>query len=153
IVYDIRLPPSTLRSAPCAPFHITAHSDLDVPFDPSQPASIRIISKEFPWALDVHETARGAGVSCRAVLATLYDALQTPLTDHEWGFSSDDLRQRMVRAWTRRGMLEGRNTPLKRVDLLGGRCKLQGFCIDKDFVTHRNLPGTRPVQDTWIVRF
>ncbi|KAJ7091978.1 hypothetical protein B0H15DRAFT_777959, partial [Mycena belliarum] len=156
IVYDIRLPPSTFRCAPCAPFRIT-RSDLDVPLDPSRPASIRLISRDFPWAFDVHETSRGAGVSCRAILASLYDALQAPLADHEWGFSSDDLRQRMVRAWERRGPLEGgtmaRIPFLKRVDFLGTRCKLQGFCRDKEFVSRRVLPGTRPVPDTWIVRF
>ncbi|KAJ7665696.1 hypothetical protein B0H17DRAFT_951246, partial [Mycena rosella] len=93
-------------------------------------------------------------VTCREVLVALYDSLQTPLADHEWGFSSDDLRQRMVRAWKRRGALDGgRVSLLKRVDLLGGRCKLQGFCRDTDFAAHRFLPGTRPVPDTWVVRF
>ncbi|KAJ6538886.1 hypothetical protein DFH09DRAFT_930108 [Mycena vulgaris] len=154
IIYDIRLPPSTLRSAPYAPFYIAAYSGLDAPFAPSRPSSIRIMSKDFPWALDVDETTAGAGVTCREVLDALYDSLQTPLADHEWGFSSDDLRQRILRAWRRRGPLHSGNmTLLKRVDLLGGRCKLQGFCRDEDFVVRRSFPGARSVTDTWIARF
>ncbi|KAJ7475406.1 hypothetical protein B0H11DRAFT_1727684, partial [Mycena galericulata] len=112
-------------------------------------ASIRIISKEFPWAFDVYEGTRGAGVTCRDVVSVLYDALQLPLTDTDWGFASDDLRQRIVRAWKRRGSLDG-GLILKRVDLLGGRCRLQGFRKDEDFAGHRLFPGTQPVTDTWV---
>jgi hypothetical protein len=154
IIYDIRLPPSCLRSAPNAPLRIASSADLDIPFAPSRPASIRIISREFPWAIAVSEGTRGAGVSCWEVLVALYDSLQMPLADHEWGFSSDDLRQRMVRAWKlRESAGSGQAALLKRVDLLGGRCMLQGFRRDGEFTAQRLYPGTRLVPDTWTVCF
>ncbi|KAJ7933824.1 hypothetical protein B0H13DRAFT_683682 [Mycena leptocephala] len=154
LIYNVRCPPSTLRAAPYSLFHTTTYSDLALPFVPSRPASIRIISKELPWAFDVPEGTRGAGVTCQEILSTLYRALQAPLTDSEWGFCSDEMRQRMERAWRRRDSLDGRRvTSLKRVDLLGSRCKLQGFCKDDDFVAQRLFPGTQPLPETWIVRF
>ncbi|KAJ7782376.1 hypothetical protein DFH07DRAFT_321836 [Mycena maculata] len=133
IIYDIRYPPPTLRSVPCSPFRITGYSDFesDEPFTPSRPASIRIISKEFPWTFEIHESTRGAGVTRREIISGLCDVLQTPLTDTDWG--SDDMKERMVRVRKHRGFLDGGLT-LKRVDLLGGRCKFQGFCKDEDFV-------------------
>ncbi|KAJ6507263.1 hypothetical protein C8R47DRAFT_1037070 [Mycena vitilis] len=157
IVYDIRCPPSTLRSAPASPFNITRHSGLSAPFTPSRPASVRIISKEFPWTFDVHERTRGSGVTCQDIISALYGALQAPLAENEWGFCSDDLRQRIIRAWKRResqvGRRSGAESSLKRVDLLGSRCKLRGFCRDEAFVARRLFPGTQPLPDTWIVRF
>lgn len=93
-------------------------------------------------------------MTCREVVSELYGALQAPLADSEWGFSSDELRGRILKAWKRRAALDGqRITLLKRVDLLGGRFKLQGFCRDEDFVARRLFPGIRPVPDTWVVRF
>ncbi|KAJ7760998.1 hypothetical protein B0H16DRAFT_1262199, partial [Mycena metata] len=71
-------------------------------------------------------------VNCQEVISSLHNALHVPLVDSEWGFSSDDLRQRMVEAWRLRDSLNGGEiTALKRVDLLGGWCKLQGFCRDE----------------------
>ncbi|KAJ7121353.1 hypothetical protein C8R43DRAFT_1076800 [Mycena crocata] len=154
IAYDIRCPPATLRSDQFSTFHITTYFDLDIPFDTSRPASIRIISNEFPWTFHVHEGMRGAGVTCREVVSSLYDALQAPLSDTDWGFSSNEQRGRMARAWKRRHSLDGgRSTCLKRVDLLGGRCRLQGFYRDEDLVAQKSLPGMQPVSDTWIVCF
>ncbi|KAJ7071932.1 hypothetical protein C8F01DRAFT_1243033 [Mycena amicta] len=166
ISYDVRYPPSTLRnSAPSSSSSVTVgfkFSDLNVPFCPSstgkRPIAIRVISRDFPWMVDV----RGTGViTCQEVLIALYECLQTPLTDTEWGFASDNLRARIVRAWKRRHAAELDNEPLRRVDLLGARCKLQGFCRDEEFARRRILPGRgNRVRDedaygvdVWIVKF
>ncbi|KAJ7646752.1 hypothetical protein FB45DRAFT_781085, partial [Roridomyces roridus] len=152
ITYDLRLPPSTLR-----PTLLQGYLNFDEPFSISslRPRSIHLISKDFPWTVVIHESTRGAGVTCRDAVCGLYDALQVPLTDVDWGYVSESerRRERVLRAWKRRERLLKGATGLKRVDLLGRRCRLQGFRKDEDFVRRRVFPGTRRVVDTWVVCF
>ncbi|KAF7315880.1 hypothetical protein MIND_00104500 [Mycena indigotica] len=162
ISYDVRCPPSTIRVSPstqntrAGPAY--RFSDLNIPFCPSsrpikRPHSIRLISKDFPWAIEV--CSIGA-ITCQEILIALYDSLQTPLTDTDWGFASEELRGRIFRAWERRHTPTPDGGPLRRVDVLGTRCRLQGFCRDEEFATKRSLPGQESrgeLVDTWIVKF
>ncbi|KAF7322050.1 hypothetical protein MKEN_00728000 [Mycena kentingensis (nom. inval.)] len=152
IAYDVRCPPSTLRSSSDSELKF---SHLDIPFCSSCPRTIRLVSRDFPWSIDVRASDPWAAVTCQDVLRTLYEFLQAPLTDSDWGFCSDKIRRRMLRAWKRRHARILDPGPLRRVDLLGGACKLQGFYRDEQFSRQRMFlrREERERVDVWVVKF
>ncbi|KAI6043409.1 hypothetical protein EDC04DRAFT_3088108 [Pisolithus marmoratus] len=114
---------------------------------PQSPA-IRIISRSFPWTLDINGPA-----TCAAVFEGLYDMLQKPIADSEWGTICEESRCRtiMKAAKARTGTTDV--DELKRIDWLGDMTAFKGLEKDSEFERKRLLPGTAPCPETWVVKW
>lgn len=94
-------------------------------------------------------------MTCEHVWNALYNALQQPLVDSEWGFIVQDSKRLEVvkNAIKKRtdGNAKADKAP-KRIDYLGDTTLFRGLEKDDDFVKTRMLPGTQPCKETWIVK-
>ncbi|KAF8199793.1 hypothetical protein K438DRAFT_1822538 [Mycena galopus ATCC 62051] len=116
----------------------------------SSSAHIRLISKAFPWTIDI---VSKAPVTIEAVWDALHIGLQQPILDSEWGFIIGDkkLRESIEKAAKKRA--DSDNEPgLKRIDWLGGNTIFKGLDRIEDFAELRLLPGTEPCTETWVVK-
>jgi len=115
---------------------------------------IRIISKSFPWSIDIKAASRSAApfITCDHIWDALYSALQENIADSEWGLivTDGELKKRVESAAKKRDHDDGRK--LKRIDLLGRATMFKGLEKDRDFARDRLLPGSDPCADTWVVR-
>ncbi|KAG2139245.1 hypothetical protein DEU56DRAFT_324348 [Suillus clintonianus] len=73
-----------------------------IPLTPARPKQIRLISKDFPWAFDIEPSPKEEYITCLTVITALYNALQLPLEDTEWGAAGEDKRARIIEARNRR---------------------------------------------------
>ncbi|KAG2073974.1 hypothetical protein BDR04DRAFT_1093586 [Suillus decipiens] len=172
LIYDLRYPPASLRFPPSSPFAGCEYESLRVPLTPEGPKQIRLISPDFPWAFDVSPSAGEEVVTCFDVLATLYCALQCPLTDTEWGAARHEKRASLIRARDRRLRMQlalygssnsaARTRPTGnfdmsvqrdplRVDWLGSSVAFMGLV--KDEASARFVPGGGERPETWVVKF
>lgn len=140
----------------------------DLPAKLSSPASpddptlqhVRIISRDFPWHIDV-DTQRREGITCQKLLRAVHQSLQASLTGAEWEFADDRRKEKIRRAWTRRMMaahMRGLDPAsvdqrVKRVDWLGSRYLFWGLQNDPEFVEHSWRPGSGHVEHTWVIQF
>jgi len=110
---------------------------------------MRLISKSFPWSIDIMYTPL---ITCEMVWDAIYAALQEPLADSEWGLLLDreETRQRVERAAKKRS---DRDKILKRIDWLGEKTLFKGLEKDEAFQRLRLIPGADPCAETWMVRF
>ncbi|KAI6040623.1 hypothetical protein EDC04DRAFT_1459517 [Pisolithus marmoratus] len=116
---------------------------------PSPSSAIHIVSSEFPWSLDIP-----APVTCAAVFEGLYDMLQKPMTDSEWG----SVVFGKSRYWTILAAAKARAETdgvmkLKRIDWLGNMTAFKGLEKNPEFESTRRMPWMAPGPETWVVRF
>lgn len=104
LVYDLRYPPDSLYFAPSSPYAGRGSEFLQVPLTPTRPKQVRLISRDFPWAIDISPEpgAKEQVVTCLGVLSALHAALQRPLSDTEWGIATEDKHASLIRARDRR---------------------------------------------------
>jgi len=60
IIYDVRLPPSSLCLSASSSWHFHTSSALYGPVTPACPSIVRLISRSFPWTVDVHANAQSS---------------------------------------------------------------------------------------------
>lgn len=120
---------------------------------------LRIISKQFPWSVDIKTSTQGP-VTCEMVWEALYNALQVPLADSEWGMvacGDKKLREGIDKAvklrleWEKDQGKEG-NKSVKRIDWLGEVTIFNGLERSEEFEKGRLMPGAKECKETWIVR-
>ncbi|KAL4078208.1 hypothetical protein V8B97DRAFT_2003458 [Scleroderma yunnanense] len=113
-------------------------------------SSIRIISRAFPWTLDIR-----APVTCTAVFDGLYKMLQEPICDSEWGIVSllDKTRRETIEKAAKARMEKDKVKKLKRIDWLGDMTAFKGLEKDDEFEKKRLLPEALACPETWIVKF
>ncbi|KAJ6625824.1 hypothetical protein B0H10DRAFT_2211702 [Mycena sp. CBHHK59/15] len=111
---------------------------------------VRLISKAFPWSIDVMSNAP---VTCEAIWDALYAALQEHIVDSEWGIVLGDkkLRETIEKAARKRGESDG-DSKLKRIDWLGGNTIFKGLDRMEEFQEARLLHGSEPCAETWVVK-
>jgi len=169
LIYDLRYPPSSLRFPSSSPYAGCGIETLRVPLTPARPRQIRLISPDFPWALDIGDVRGGReGVTCLEVITTLHSALQRRLTDTEWGAAGEDKRASLLRSRNSRLATvekprvrfadevrghEQRDSTLLRVDWLGPCVNFWGLVKDEEFVKRRRIPGEEERPETWVVKF
>ncbi|KAJ7141425.1 hypothetical protein C8R44DRAFT_659157 [Mycena epipterygia] len=113
---------------------------------------VRLISKFFPWSIDVMSNTP---VTVEAVYDALHAALQQHLADSEWGIVVDNkkLRETIEKAAKKRVESDrDDDSRLKRIDWLGGSAFFRGLDKIEDFQELRLLPGAEPCAETWVVR-
>jgi len=116
----------------------------------SSASHVRLISKAFPWSIDVMSNTP---VTCEAIWDALYQALQQPIADSEWGIVVGDkkLRETIEKAARKRAESDA-DSQLKRIDWLGGQTIFKGLDRLEEFQELRLLPGAEPCTETWVVK-
>ncbi|KAH7889102.1 hypothetical protein F5I97DRAFT_1775033, partial [Phlebopus sp. FC_14] len=176
LIYDLRLPPSTLTFPPTSPFSEYEYHQLMAPMHSGTPRRLRLISEDFPWSFDLDPDIDGrlAGdptiITCLDILLSLYAALQKPLGDVEWGSADDRRRASILRARERRLRVAptttiyptnilssaptvARSNRILRVDWLGSKIAFGGLVKDDEFARRRRLPSSEAAPETWVVKF
>ena len=128
-----------------------------VAFQPAfaQPTyDVRIISKAFPWTVDI-QAPTGSVVTCGTILEALHAMLQETIADSEWGIVVHDKskKETIEKAAKIRHGKEKKDARLKRIDWLGETTAFKGLEEDEEFEKKRLLPGTDACKETWVVRF
>ncbi|KAG6891562.1 hypothetical protein C0992_003589 [Termitomyces sp. T32_za158] len=115
---------------------------------------LRIISKAFPWTIEIESPDP---ITCEMVWEGLYQGLQQPMQDSEWGMlcsMKKGQREAVEKAAKKRRELNQEDgQPLKRIDYLGEATMFAGLDRDEEFVKLRLFPGSTGVPDTWVVSF
>ncbi|KAJ7272091.1 hypothetical protein B0H12DRAFT_678347 [Mycena haematopus] len=116
----------------------------------SSASHVRLISKAFPWSIDIMSNAP---VTVEAIWDALHAALQQHIADSEWGFIIGDrkLRESIEKAAKKRAESDN-DQKLKRIDWLGGNTIFKGLDRMDDFAELRLLNGIEPCNETWVVK-
>ncbi|KAJ7045879.1 hypothetical protein C8F04DRAFT_1066497 [Mycena alexandri] len=117
----------------------------------SSAAHVRLISKAFPWSIDIMSHSP---VTCEAVWDALYAALQQYIEDSEWGMvvnMDKKLRDSIEKAAKKRNEWDP-DKKLKRVDWLGANTIFKGLDKMEEYTDQRLLPDAEPCFETWVVK-
>ncbi|KAF8585924.1 hypothetical protein K439DRAFT_1009252 [Ramaria rubella] len=140
---------SAIFDARLAPSAVVATSVAE-PATAGGARHLRIISREFPWTLEVSNRNQGI-VTCADVFNALYSGLSVALTPSEWSLADDTKKNSMMRAnQNRRG---GSVRRLRRIDWLGSKVYFRGLTRDDGLGRARLLPEDDLWPDTWVVKF
>ena len=145
---DVRFHPSTEAAIPNATYYAYRHAHALA----TQASHIRLISKDFPWSVDIKTT--GHPVTCDDVWNALYAALQQPLADSEWGaLSHDPSNARKVQKAAKQRQSEvDKDKNLKRVDWVTDSFIFRGLEKDDDFAKRRLAYVDNECEETWVVK-
>lgn len=133
----------------------------------SRPGYVRVVSREFPWIIDVEAAQpsdQESGVTCADIWVALYRELQKPLTDADWSLLTAQAALRDEKALQRLSRLtnivtrqDQRGDPisLRRLDWLMKKTLFVGLTKDEDFQVSQKyiLPGKAQLPETWIAEF
>lgn len=144
--YDVRNKPKDTILAS------TYYANCYTPCLGAPTSHIRLISKAFPWTIDVKST--NGTITCEHIWDAIYCGLQEPLADSEWGgivVLDKDRRESTLKAAKKR---EGKDKDirLKRIDWLGDTTLFRGLEQDGDFEKTRLLPSAQGCPETWVVQ-
>ncbi|KAJ3535209.1 hypothetical protein NMY22_g6594 [Coprinellus aureogranulatus] len=132
----------------------TYYTSRHVPAKSTPTYHLRLISKAFPWSIDIQSAAH-VNVTCEMVWDALYSGLQEPIVDSEWGFLIKDKKKMEELEKTVKKRLEaepGSDKRPKRIDYLGDVTCFKGLERDEEYEQLRHLPHSAPVPDTWLVK-
>ncbi|TFK67373.1 hypothetical protein BDN72DRAFT_871310 [Pluteus cervinus] len=143
----------------------------------SSSPQIRLISKSFPWTIDIMSPVP---ITCEMVWDALYNGLQHNIVDSEWGLivSTDKKHKDMVLKYAKRregfgggtgniGVTPGNGNATgnggtnggaegpkvyKRIDYLGDGTMFRGLEKDEEYESLRGMPDLKPVVETWVVK-
>ncbi|KAF7305961.1 C2H2-type domain-containing protein [Mycena chlorophos] len=116
----------------------------------SSASHIRLISKAFPWSVEVKS---GVPITVEGIWDAIHTALQQHIADSEWGIIISDkkLREAIEKAAKKRSETDA-DPLLKRVDWLGTQTVFKGLDKFEEFTEMRLLPGMEPCTETWVVK-
>jgi hypothetical protein len=131
----------------------TYYTSRNVPAKAMPTYHFRLISKTFPWAIDIHSSAN-VNITCETVWDALYAGLQEPIVDSEWGFLIKDKKmEELEKAVKKRLEAEpGGDKRPKRIDYLGDVTLFKGLERDEEYEELRHLPHSHVIPDTWLVK-
>ncbi|KII92633.1 hypothetical protein PLICRDRAFT_479011 [Plicaturopsis crispa FD-325 SS-3] len=161
IRFDVRARPH--ESIPRLEYAQTAHQPATATATASPTTSMRLISRAFPWAIDIKLPA--GVVTCEIVWAAVHDALLAPVADSEWGClcmgmgagmggkEGKERREAVEKAAKAREKRDGEKR-MRRVDFLGGETVFRGLERDAEFEKARLRGGLGNVEiaETWVVK-
>jgi len=113
---------------------------------------MRLVSKAFPWQIDI---VSPGNVTCEDVWHSLWNALQQPIEDSEWGFLIREKKSKETvdAAVKRRLELDPMSDRRpKRIDYLGNMTLFRGLERDDEYTKLRQLPYSKNCEETWVVR-
>ena len=113
---------------------------------------MRLISKAFPWSIEIMTEAN---VTCEDVWRSLYNSLQQKIADSEWGFLIRQEGQLAKIEASVKKRLEAdpkADKHPKRIDVLGDATIFRGLELDSNFAKMRLLPLSPKCDETWVVR-
>lgn len=133
----------------------------------SRPGDIRIVSREFPWIIDIKANPapeNEGGVTCGDIWISLYQELLKPLTDADWALltaladlGDEKTIQRLTHLTniTRRQVERGEQISLRRLDWLMRKTLFIGLTKDDEsrLCQRYILPGSALVSETWVAEF
>jgi hypothetical protein len=145
---DVRFHSSSGKAIPDATYYAYRHAYATA----TQASHIRLISKDFPWSIDIKTT--GNPVTCDDVWSALHTALQKSLADSEWGALSHDPSdaKKVQKAAKQRQSEVDKDKTLKRVDWLADGFIFRGLEKDDDFAKRRLAYVDSECQETWVVK-
>lgn len=145
---DVRFDPSTEAAIPNATYYAYRHAYATA----NQASHIRLISKEFPWSIDIK--TNGHPVTCDNIWSALYAALQQSLADSEWGtISQDSHKAKKVQKSAKQRHLEvDKHKNLKRVDWVTDNYIFRGLEKDDEFAKRRLAYVDSECEETWVVK-
>lgn len=113
---------------------------------------LRLISKAFPWTIDI--ISQGP-ITCEAVWDALFTGLQELIADSEWGLIVGDKKKREAVEKAAKKRVDAEQITdkrLRRIDILGEATFFKGLEQDEDYHKLRLLPGEAACPDTWVVK-
>ncbi|KAF8971249.1 hypothetical protein BDZ97DRAFT_1788536 [Flammula alnicola] len=113
---------------------------------------IRLISKAFPWSIDI---VSEANITCEDVWKSLWHGLQQNLADSEWGYVIRDKGQlETIEASVKKRVEADPHTDKhpKRIDCLGDMTLFRGLEKDDNYAQLRLLPLSKKCDETWVVK-
>ena len=141
-------------------------------------ASVRIISQDFPWNIDVTKRRDHGNITWKDMLEAVYDGLHKHIEDYEWPLlvldrdpqyrvdietnSNTRVNDPDRTPWSnlpekpdgqsRRKPSKTADWNLKRIDFLGRKTAFLGFKKDKDLEEMRRMPHSKlPISEVWVV--
>ncbi|KAJ8507059.1 hypothetical protein ONZ45_g10516 [Pleurotus djamor] len=132
----------------------TYYSNRYLPALESRAKNMRLISKAFPWAIDI---VSPTPITCEMVWDALHMGLQEAMADSEWGIlatsdSTKSVREKIEKSAKKRSEGAGEDGKYKRIDWLGETVFFKGLEKDADFEKLRSSPILKPCAETWIVK-
>ncbi|KAF9483156.1 hypothetical protein BDN70DRAFT_874198 [Pholiota conissans] len=113
---------------------------------------IRLISKAFPWSIDIISEAN---ITCEDIWRGLHNGLQINLVDSEWGFLMREKGQlETIENSVKKRLAADTKADKrpKRIDILGDMTLFRGLEKDDEFAKLRLLPMERKCDETWVVK-
>lgn len=131
----------------------TYYSNRSLPARATPVTNMRLISKSFPWTIDI---VSPDNITCEVVWDALYSALQQPIVDSEWGFIIRDgkMKETVENAVKKRLTADGGkgDKHYKRIDFLGDETIFKGLEKDDEHEKAMVLPLSQGVTETWVVK-
>jgi len=125
-------------------------------------AGIKIISKNFPWEIDVESDRSSAPITVEDVITSIHEALDKHIASSEWWIVTDEVRNRVAKQYERncdassgssrhRGEVEKprhRSEGVRRIDWLLDNFVMKGLEKDDAFIQKR-IPDRATRENTW----
>ena len=141
----MRQPLDTLTSTQSIS-RIYGQNTLSFPLISNGSSHILILSKDFPWSIEIGPKTRA--ITASDALYAIKDLLHSDLDDTVWGLLDENKKHEIEKTWKKRP--EPGDKP-KNVDYLGKRFMFKGFYRDERYARQRMLPGSSEISDTWLL--
>ncbi|KAF8518256.1 hypothetical protein BU17DRAFT_48831 [Hysterangium stoloniferum] len=147
ILWDVRLPPETIRTSKAPSRNITRL--LDQPAVSPPWTFMRLRSSLLPWIV---ECTNPAGVTLADVLDGIYDCLRQKIQRDDWRESSEEFQSRLLDAWRRRcqmaGEMDGRAIRIREEKR--GVCRVDWLLWDYEWL---GITRSKSELETWDIHF
>jgi len=168
IHYDLRDYPSRALVTTHPQLSLLSQGHLKACITNPALAGIKIISKNFPWEIDVESERQGAPITVEDVINTLHETLDKHIASSEWWIVTDDVRNRVAKQYERncdaassgssrhrgdRGEVEKprhKSEGVRRVDWLLDNFIMRGLEKDDAFIQKR-IPDKSMRENTWCL--
>jgi len=164
IYYDIRDDPSRAMVETNPNRSVLSHMHLKSGVTQPNISSMKIISKLFPWEIDVSSGSPNVPVTVEDLINAVHETLQKHITNPEWWIVTQDVRDRVTKSYIvnceapnvekrgRRLVTKARNRKegLRRIDWLLDNCVMKGLVKDDTFAKSRNI-GEGIRDTTWVL--
>jgi len=127
--------------------------------------SIKVISKAFPWEIDVESADDNTPVTLEDLISAVHACLDKQLTGSEWWIVTDDVRAKVSSQYSKncdassvgesrhRGEVEKprhKNEGLRRIDWLLDNFVMKGLEKDDKFISTR-IRDPKVRESTWVL--